>query len=60
MTKQLAQNLVAIGMATLLCRMNRTAFHCCLNHPKKGCCQDERLDTLSSGLTALGKDPWTT
>ncbi len=60
LTRQLAQSLVAIGMADFICRLNRSAFHCCLNHPKEGCCQDSLLDVVNKILNALGKDPWET
>lgn len=59
-TRALAQNLVAIGMADFICRLNRSAFHCCLNHPKDGCCQETLLDVVNCILESLGKDPWAT
>lgn len=60
LTHELAANLVAIGMADFICRLNQSAFHCCINHHKEGCCQEQLLDTMSVILLALGKDQWAT
>jgi hypothetical protein len=55
MTRALAQNLVAIGMADLIKRMFYVSENCRYGS-HHGCCQDQSTDTLGNALTLLGDD----
>lgn len=68
-TRALAQNLVAIGMADLIVRTYKVADTCCYKGqecavigpytviPKnQGCCQEQNIDTYGNILQIFGVD----
>lgn len=57
LTRALAQNLVAIGMADLILRTSKVADECEKHHKQMhGCCQEQLIDTYLQVLTNLGYD----
>ena len=54
-TKALAQNLVAIGMADLIQRAYQVSLNCCYE-PHMGCCQEQNSDVFEQALIYLGMD----
>lgn len=54
-TRALAQNLVAIGMADFIQRLDKVANTCRVCHFGH-CCQEQCIDTLSQVLQNLGCD----
>ena len=57
LTKALAQNLVAIGMADMIQRAYLVACNCIhCRHGPHGCCQEQNVDVLAQVLKNLGAE----